>query len=343
MSNNRLPRWVSEGTSQWEERRARPEWGHEMELAFAQALEEDKAIKLAAIDEAFTDPRLISLAYHQSSLVIELLVEMYGEPKFRDFLRAYGRGLETDQALKEVYGTTIDALQVAFDAKVEKQYAPIRAALKRPEIKEKASVEELKALAAANPGSFAAQMQLGVALEEAGDHAAAIEAMERAATLIPAANGDNNPNKLIAGIALEQKDTARAIEALEAVVRVDHSDVESARRLASLLAPLGDAARTEDAWRRVVAIDPFDSQAQSELGRLALGRKDTEAALRAFRAALATKPADRASAHVDLAEAHVAAGQFGEAKKQALEALEIAPSFERAQDLLLRIVDAGGV
>jgi tetratricopeptide (TPR) repeat protein len=268
---------------------------------------------------------------------------MYGEPKFRDFLRAYGRGLETDDALKEVYGTTIEQLQTAFDAKVEKQYAPIRAALKRPEIKEKASVDELKGLAAANPGSFAAQMQLGVALEEAGDHAGAIEAMERAAKLIPAANGDNNPNKLIAAIALEQKNTTRAIEALEAVVRVDHSDVESARKLASLVAPLGDAARTEDAWNRVVAIDPFDSQAQTELGRLALARKDSEAALRAFRAALATKPADRASAHVDLAEAHIAAGQFGEAKKQALQALEIAPSFERAQDLLLRIVDAGGV
>jgi tetratricopeptide (TPR) repeat protein len=165
--------------------------------------------------------------------------------------------------------------------------------------------------------------------------------MERASALIPSANGDNNPNRLIAAIALEQKETARAVEALEALVRVDHSDVESARRLATLVAPLGDAARTEDAWRRVVAIDPFDTQAQAEMGRLALARKDTETALRAFRSALATRPPDRATAHVDLAEAHIAAGQFDEAKRQALAALEIAPSFERAQDLLLRIVDAG--
>ncbi len=342
MSSNRLPRWVSEGTSQWEERRARPVWGHEMELAFAQALDAGKAIKLDVIEEAFTDPRLISLAYHQSSLVIELLVDTYGEPKFHEFLRAYGLGLETDDALKEVYGTTLAQLQTAFDAKLEKEYASIRSALKRPEIKEQASVDELEALAAQHPGSFAVQMQLGVALEDAGDHSGAIAAMERAAKLIPAATGDNNPNKLIAAIALEQKDTARAIQALEALVRVDHSDVESARQLASLLAPLGDAARTEDAWRRVVAVDPFDSRAETELGRLALARKDTDTALRAFRAALATKPAVRASAHVDLAEAHIAAGQFAEAKTQALQALEIAPSFERAQDLLLRIVDASG-
>jgi hypothetical protein len=34
------------------------------------------------------------------------------------------------------------------------------------------------------------------------------------------------------------------------------------------------------------------------------------------------------------------AGQLGEAKRQALAALEIAPAFERAQDLLLKIVGA---
>jgi hypothetical protein len=34
-------------------------------------------------------------------------------------------------------------------------------------------------------------------------------------------------------------------------------------------------------------------------------------------------------------------GNPAEAKTQALAALEVAPSFERAQDLLLKVVDAG--
>ena len=38
MSNNRLPRWLSEGISVYEERRARPDWGREIRLSFAQAL-----------------------------------------------------------------------------------------------------------------------------------------------------------------------------------------------------------------------------------------------------------------------------------------------------------------
>ena len=68
-------------------------------------------------------------------------------------------------------------------------------------------------------------------------------------------------------------------------------------------------------------------------------QKNTEVAIRAFRAAVAGGPADKASAYADVAEAHFAAGQIAEAKRNALAALEIAPSFERAQDLLLKVVE----
>ena len=144
---------------------------------------------------------------------------------------------------------------------------------------------------------------------------------------------------MIAKIALEQKDTARAIKALEEVMRVDHADVESARKLTELVTPTGDAARTEDAYRRLIAIDPFDREAEAQLGRLALKRKDPLTAVRSFKSVLGSNPPDRAQAHVELAEAHLAAGQYADAKKQTLAALEIAPSFERAQDLLLKISD----
>jgi predicted Zn-dependent protease len=70
-------------------------------------------------------------------------------------------------------------------------------------------------------------------------------------------------------------------------------------------------------------------------------RKDAARAVRAFRAALATSPADRAVSHLELAEALVLAGDRAEARRQVLAALEIAPSFERAQDLLLQLVDGG--
>ena len=340
MSNNRLPRWLSEGLSVFEERRARPDWGREMEVPFAQALEEGRLLKLRDLNEGFSDPRLISLVYYQASLVADHLIDTYGEPALWRLLRAYGEGLETEEAFVSAFDATIDEVQESFDARLERDYAALRAALETPEIPEDASLEELRAMAAGTPGSFGVQMRLAEALYQADDSAAAIEALERASRLVPAANGEANPNRLIARIAIEQDDTARAIRALEALVVVDSADVESARQLAALVEPLGNPARTAAAYTLVAELDPFDVQAQAVVGRHALRQRDAERALRALRSAMAAEPADRASAHLDLGEAYLMAGQFGDAKRETIAALEIAPSFERAQDLLLEIITA---
>ena len=76
-------------------------------------------------------------------------------------LRAFGKGLEIDAAFKEAFNVTLDDLQVSFDAAMKKKYAAMSAALKRPELPEKPTLDQLKTLAADNPGSFAVQMRLG--------------------------------------------------------------------------------------------------------------------------------------------------------------------------------------
>ena len=68
---------------------------------------------------------------------------------------------------------------------------------------------------------------------------------------------------------------------------------------------------------------------------------ELDAASREFRTVLALGPVDRAAAHTDLAESYFKGGKRAEAKKQTLSALEIAPGYERAQDLLLKIVGGG--
>jgi hypothetical protein len=161
MSKQRVPRWLTEGISVWEERRARPEWGREMDITFAHALNEGKVMKLDVLNQGFQDPKMISLAYYQASLVVDHIVETYGEPKLHAMLRAYGEGLEDETAIKEGLGASLAQLQTGFDARLDKQYAALRLAIKTPEMKEKMSVEELKALAASNPDSFAVQMRSG--------------------------------------------------------------------------------------------------------------------------------------------------------------------------------------
>ncbi len=56
---------------------------------------------------------------------------------------------------------SIDQLQASFDAKIEKDFAGIRAALKAPEMQGTPTLDQLKTLAESNPGSFRVQMDAG--------------------------------------------------------------------------------------------------------------------------------------------------------------------------------------
>ena len=65
---------------------------------------------------------------------------------------------------------------------------------------------------------------------------------------------------------------------------------------------------------------------------------DPATAAREFRAAIAAGSLDEAAAHVDLGESYIALGDKVKAKKEAIAAMEVAPGYPRAQDLLLKLV-----
>ncbi len=339
MSKQRVPRWLTEGISVWEEKQARPEWGRDQDLSFAQALEQGQVLSVKDLNGGFSNPQQISMAYFEASLLVDHLVTTYGQPSMFKLLRSFGDGLETDAAIKAVYGVTLDQLQASFTQYLDRQFGPLRAALRAPEIPDGATRAQLAALAQQHPGSFAVQMALAEQLAAENDDQAAIAAFEKAAALVPVATGKESPQARIAEIATARGDTARAAQALEALVEVDHTDIESARALAAFVGAEAQPGRSEKAWLRVAALDPFDGAAHAALGRVALGRGDAPAAVRNFRVVLAGNPADRAAAHFDLAEAYMLAGDVKEAKRQTLYALEIAPTYRPAQELLLKLVE----
>jgi tetratricopeptide (TPR) repeat protein len=337
LSGNRLPRWLSEGTSVFEERRARGEWGRDMDIPFARAIDRGQVIKIRDLNSGFSSSQTINFAYYQASLVVEHIHDTYGQRKLRALIAAYADGSDTETAIKNALGVDIDELQKGFDASLDTRYAKLRRALKAPdELKQELTADQLKTLASSHPDSFPVQMALGEALA-AGNPDAAIAAFEKAAELVPNVPGEDSPLAAIAALALKKGDKARAVKALEQLVGYSHTDVQSARQLSSLVDPAKEPARMLSALKRVVSVDPFDGQAHSSLGRMALSGGDTAEAVRLFRVALAAKPIDKASAHADLAEALLKAGQRDEARKQVLEALLIAPTFTRAQDLLLKL------
>jgi len=342
MSNQRIPRWLTEGISVYEEKRARSEWGREMDVAFAGMLNRGETVKLRELNAAFYGPK-ISLAYYQASLLVEHLVTAYGEAGLRKLVRIYSQGLDTDAALKAALNTDFDQLQIGFDEAVERQFGAMRKALAAPADADllRAATDKLQTLAAENPRSFPVQMALGRALRKDGKTDEAMQAFEQAARLVPLAGGKDSAHDQMAAMAIEKKDTSRAITELTALVAVDFNNVEAARLLAALLkqANIDDPVKLRPVYQRIAAIDPFDSDAHARLGRIALQRNEADAAAREFRTVLALGPVDKAAAFTDLAESYFQAGKRAEAKKQTLAALEIAPNYERAQGLLLKLVE----
>jgi tetratricopeptide (TPR) repeat protein len=343
MSNQRVPRWLTEGVSVYEDGRARPEWGRDMEVPFAVALEAGKTLKLKDLNSGFTKAETIALAYYEASLLVDHIVTSRGEAALRQLLLAYGAGVEGDAAIEKGLGITIDDLQGTFDKALDARFSGLRAALRgQPDAPARSEdITALRLAATTNPGSFRAQMALGRALAEQGDKAA-FEPLEKASALIPIAIGQASPHAMMGALAEKLGDPQRAMREYRALLANDHTAVDAARRLAELADKAGDEQAALLGHERVVSLDPFDAAAHMGLGRLALKRKDAAIATREFKAALAIGPADKATAHCDLGEAYLLGGKPADAKREALAALEIAPSFERAQDLLLKTVEGKG-
>ncbi len=339
LSNQRIPRWLSEGISEYEETRARPEWRRNMTVPFVRAMDAGEVLKLRDLNSGFQDPRTISMAYYQASVLVEHIVQKHGDAALRALVASFADGIDTETAVSRVLKTDLDALQSSFDAYLEQRFGSLRRALHVPEgFTPDQPLDRLKTAAAEHPESYAVQMALGRALRSS-DRAGALEAFERAAKLVPMITGPESAYMQVVEVALAAGDKPRAAAALEAMTAEEHTAIDAARQIVTMIDGDKDKERLRVALQRVVAIDPFDSPSHSTLGRMALASGQTAEAVRNFRVALAAGPIDRATAHADLAEGLLAQGNRAEAKREALAALEIAPTFERAQEILLKLVD----
>ena len=322
-------------------------------MGFASLMNRKQAMKLKDLNAAFTDPKLISLAYFEGALVVDYLVKTFGDAGLHKLIRSYARGIETDAALKTELNTDFDQLQVGFDQYLERNFGALRRALAPPAEGvdlTKTSIDDLRKNGSLRPPRqlFRAAFVLGKRCSQAGDSGSpgnideAVEAFQRAAELVPVATGADSPHAQLAAIALERKDRPRAIAELQALLNADFDNIVAARQLAGLLKEesVSDPAVLRPVYERIVAIDPFDAEAHRVLGRIAMQRNDPEFAAREFRTVVVLGPVDQAAAYTDLAESYFGSGKRAEAKKQTLAALEIAPSYERAQDLLLKLAEA---
>ena len=108
MTKNKMPRWLSEGISVYEEGQQNPAWGQRMTPKYREMILGDELTPVSKLSGAFLDPKSemhLQFAYYESSLVVEFLVQKYGIEKLKAILRDLGEGVEINEAFaKELNG-----------------------------------------------------------------------------------------------------------------------------------------------------------------------------------------------------------------------------------------------
>ncbi len=119
-------------------------------------------------------------------------------------------------------------------------------------------------------------------------------------------------------------------------------DYESALLLAEDALKSGNLERADYYIDRAIQVDPYRSGVHELKARYADEVGDAELAVTEYEVLLKLEINDPVEARTDLAEAYLSNGQLDEAKQSVLYALEIAPSYRRAQEVLLQSIRGDG-
>ena len=344
-SGHRVPRWLSEGISVYEERAARPGWGADASPAFLAAYKAGRVPPPSRMNDGFMRPEYpaqVIFSYYQASLVAELIEREKGATALPRMLRLYGQGRSTADVFREVLGETPEQFDRRFDAHVRQRFTKELAAVEGTVSTDTTRARgergaEASERAAATRGPFAEALATAAAALREEREADAIAALERAKALFPGAAGPDSPHLLLAHLYERRGDVRRAAEELKALTLVDEDQYEPNVKLAGMLEQLGDSAGAAAALERAVWVSPYDPALHGRLAALHARAGNREAAVRERRAVLALRPTDEAEARYQLAVALQQAGDAADARREVLRALELAPAFERAQQLLLTL------
>lgn len=341
MTDYRIPRWFSEGLSVYEERRARPGWGDDWNPLFVRAFMERRWFKMADLDAGFQrpkNPQDVPIAYFQASQVCEFIVERYGFGAILRMLTLYRDKARTPDVLQQVLKLSESDFDREFAAYIEAKVKPLQQALLTPtnNAASLTKAEVLKALETQD--TFALRIRAAELLAADGDTQGAVTHYIRALELFPYVSGKDNPYESLAKLLEQKGDREQAARTLDALVKTDENNLEALKTIARLRLALGERQQALDALQASFFISPFDYKLHTQAGELSLDLKDYPKALTEFQVTLALAPPNVAEANYNVATAFHALGRQPEAKRAVLRALEAAPRYEKAQELLLRIV-----
>jgi tetratricopeptide (TPR) repeat protein len=343
ISDNRVPRWFTEGLSEYETMIRRPEWRRDFDPQLYLAVVHDRLPGSVEMNSAFTHAGGVPMdvAYYAASQMIAFTAERFGFPAITRALALWGQGKATKDVIPAAFGVAPAEYDRAFHAwalarlsRYEGQY------LFDPD---PVDADKAKALVDKTPSSAAAHVTYAIALFRAHKADEARSEIEQAfkiapddkdahyvASLIASAekkDGDAEKHLLaikaagadgytvemgLAEAAQARHDAAAQRAALEAAHRFDPTQPDPLRGLYEIADAQKQDADALDALRALSRVDPHDGTAwRLLLARLAQGKLWDEAA-RTGEAALFVD-LESAAIHVDYARALSATGDHAKA------------------------------
>jgi tetratricopeptide (TPR) repeat protein len=304
ISRSRVPRWFTEGLSELETMRARPEWSRHDDVALWGGLRAGKLPTLVDLSTAFVRARDVDgalRAYAQAAVAMEFLERRFGFAKIREALVAYGRGERGAGVLERLAGMPADELERQFRDDLRRRFARYQGQfLPTQSLAEPRGASAREGQPSAREGidrratAALSEVESGLSALAAGDHKAAEGARARAqsaAGATPSANTAAAILFLTGELALADREAEPAVAAFERLLALgghDGYDVRVRLALAEIHRKNADAA--EQHLRRAIAFDPTRVEPHALLVEL-YGEQHREAdQLAEMDAALALEP-----------------------------------------------------
>ena len=318
-----VPRWYSEGISMYEEWMADPRWGESVTPEFISAFRKGALLPVAELDRGFIRPRYpgqVAVSYLQAGYICRFIAESWGESKLVELLRGFADSEATTRSnIESVLSTGAEEFDERFLDYVREFLGPALDGVPRWQRNLKRAIEAFRA----------------------EDWEAVLSPAQDARAAYPQHVGAGSAYSLLATAYDETGDREAAIAELLEYERRGGRQPETLAKLGRWLEEAGRAADAIRTYQGLIYNWPQDGEVHARLGDLLLETGQHGLAKREFEAVLALDPLDRAAAEYNLARAYVKMGDSASARLHVLRALERAPTFRPALQLLVQVKGQG--
>lgn len=341
-THNRMPRWLSEGISVYEERQADATWGQAMNPQYREMLLKDDLTQVSRLSGAFLNPpsgKHLQFAYFESSLVVQYLIDTHGLETLKRILVDLAAGLSINEALARHVGSLaeLDAAFAEYARKLALAMAP-DAEWTEPELPKRAESQKLTAWLKDHPQNYPALQRLARQLVAEKQWTAALRTLETMRRLYPQDTGADSLYVLLATVHREMQDTGAERSVLNTLADLTDDNVDVLSRFTELTAAAKDWELTKKYALRWLAVSPLQPAPHRRCAEAAENLHDDRLAIAGYQALLLLNPIDAADLHLRLATALERTGDLETARKHALLALEETPRFRDAHKRLLEII-----